>query len=532
MERYVIGVDFGTLSGRAVLADAGSGEIAAQHVCCYPHGVLPGPGPGWALHNPEDYLAALESTIPPLLKESGISGEQVAALAWDVTSCTMLPALADGTPLARLPDFRNRPHALVKLWKHLAAEEEARLIEDTAARDCPELLENYGGRVSAQWMLPKILQILREAPEVYDRTELFLEVNDWLVLVLTGTLSRSRCCAGFKNFFRPGRSDPLPLPRELSSRLESLREKLRGPVAAPWEAAGALLPGWALRLGLRPGTPVAAGIIDAHAGLLGSGVTEEGRLLMAMGTSICQLVSARERRIIPGIFGVVRDSVLPGLYTYEAGQACVGDLLDWFVRTSAPAPAAGTTDGDVHGLLCREAASLPPGSGGLLALDWWNGQRCPYGDDRLSGMMLGMTIHTTPVQQYRALMEATAYGARLILEGFESGGVPIREVTACGGIPRRNPLMMQIYADVLNRPIQIARQEQTTALGAAVLAASAAGLYPGPAEAAHAMTAPAETVYRPDAAAAAVYARLYAEYRKLAEYFARENPVMHRLRDG
>lgn len=529
MESYVIGVDFGTLSGRAVLASARSGEIAAQRALEYPHSILEGPAPGWALHVPEDYLTVLEGVVSPLLRDAGISPEQVSAIAWDATSCTVLPAMADGTPLASLPGFRENPHAYVKLWKHLTAEREARHIADAAARNCPELLEDYGGTVSAQWMLPKLLQILSEAPEVYARSDLFLEVTDWLTLALTGSLSRSRCCAGFKSFYRTGAGyPPVEFLKKLDRRLEHLyTEKLRGPVNAPWETAGRLRESWARRLGLRPGTPVAAGIIDAHAGLLGSGVTEAGQVLLAMGTSTCQMLFSREKSVIPGIFGVARDSVLPGLYTYEAGQACVGDLLDWFVRTSLPTRTAEDTN--IHTRLSQEAASLPPGSGGLLALDWWNGQRSPYGDDRLTGVMLGMTVRTTPVQQYRALMEATAYGTRLILETFQAGGISIRDVFACGGISRKNPVMLQIYADILNRPIRIARQEQTTALGAAILAASAAGLHSSPAEAVRAMTRPPETVYYPNPERAAAYDSLYREYRTLAEYFARENPVMHRL---
>ena len=534
MASYVIGVDFGSLSGRAVLVDSQNGTVAAQRTMDYPHGIMPGIGPGWALHDPADYLAVLEGTIPPLLEDAGVSPEQVAAIGWDVTACTMLPALADGTPLCRLPGLEEAPHAYVKLWKHLAAEGQARRIQETLSQDALDLLADYGGKVASQWMLPKMLQILEEAPALYGKADLFLEVSDWLTLVLTGELTRSSCFAGFKDFYSPERGYlPAELLEKLDPRLADLPEKLRGRVLPPWEAAGALGEPWAERLHLRPGTVVSAGIIDAHAGLLGSGVAEEGRLLMAMGTSTCHMLFSREKRPVPGICGVVGDSVLPGLYTYEAGQACVGDLLDWFVRQSLPAWAEAEAKArgvDVHTYLSAEAAALPPGSGGLLALDWWNGQRSPYVDDRLSGMMLGMTIRTTPAQQYRALMESTAYGTRLIVENFEQGGVPIRGVTACGGISRKNPLMLQLYADVLDRPITIAREEQTTALGAAILAASAAKLYPTPAEAVRAMTAPAETVYRPDPARAAAYDALYREYRVLAEYFAKDNPVMHHLK--
>lgn len=534
MAAYVIGVDFGSLSGRVVLVEGQSGTVAAQRTMDYPHGVMPGAGPGWALHDPMDYLAVLEGTIPPLLEDAGVFPEQVAAIGWDVTACTMLPTLADGTPLCRLPGLEKAPHAYVKLWKHLAAEEQARRIQEILIQYAPGLLADYGGRVASQWMLPKMLQILEEAPELYEKAELFLEVSDWLALELTGELTRSSCFAGFKNFYSLERGYlPAELLGKLDPRLSDLPEKLRGRVLPPWAAAGTLGEAWAERLHLRPGTIVSAGIIDAHAGLLGSGVAEEGSLLMAMGTSTCHMLFSREKRPVPGICGVVGNSVLPGLYTYEAGQACVGDLLDWFVRQSLPAWAEAEAKArgvDIHTYLSAEALTLPPGSGGLLALDWWNGQRSPYVDDSLSGMMLGMTIRTTPAQQYRALMESTAYGTRLILENFERSGVTVCNVVACGGISRKNSLMLQIYADVLGRPITIAREEQTTALGAAILAASAAKLHPTPAEAVRAMTAPAEVVYEPDPVRAAAYDVLYRKYCILAEYFAKENPVMHYLK--
>lgn len=532
---YVIGVDFGTLSGRAVLVDGRNGALMAQRVLEYPGGVRTGDGPGWALQDPDDYLRVLEGTIPPLLEEAGTDGGQVAAVGWDVTACTMLPALADGTPLCRLPEFRNQPHAWVKLWKHLAAEEQARRLEAAILTWDPALLEDYGGKVGAQWMVPKAMQILEEAPELYGRADLLLEVSDWLVLTLTGRLTRSSCFAGFKSFFRPERGYlPPEILRRLDPRLEGLGEKLRGCVRSPWETAGGLTESWARRLGLRPGTPVAAGIIDAHAGLPGCGIAGEGHLMMSVGTSACHMLLSRERRAIPGICGVVRDSVLPGLYAYEAGQASVGDLLDWYVRQALPAWAsegAREQGRSVHAFLAAGAEELSPGSGGLLALDWWNGQRSPYVNDRLSGLLLGLTMQTTPFQVYRALLEAAAYGARLIAETFERGGVPIRAVTACGGVARKSPLMMRIFADVLDRPISLAAEEQATALGTAVLAACAAGLHRTPEAAVQAMTCPPEIVYRPDPARAETYERLYREYRTLAEYFAVRNPVMQRLRE-
>lgn len=534
---YTIGLDFGTLSARAVLTDARNGRILAESVLEYPHGVMTEQGAGWALHDPMDYLAALEHTIPALLQESGVAPEKVAAIGWDVTACTMLPTLADGTPLSQTAEFASRPHAYVKLWKHLAAAPQARRIEELARREMPELLEDYGGKVSSQWMLPKVLQIAEEAPEVYEAADLFLEVIDWLTLVLTGNLVRSSCGVGFKSFWSRERGYPnAAFLKQLHPLMENLIEKqLRGPVCSPWEAAGELTEAWAKRLGLSPSTVVAASIIDAHAGLPGSGVAEEGTVLMSMGTSTCHMVFSKEKHSVSGICGVSKDSVLPGLYAYEAGQACVGDLLDWFVRNSVPArelEAAREQDVSIHAHLCAQAEQLPPGSNGLLALDWWNGQRSPYVDDCLRGLMLGMTIRTTPAEQYRALMESTAYGSRLILDTFEQGGVPIQKVVACGGISQKNPLMLQIYADVLNRPVHVTSQLQTAALGSAILAAAAARIYESPEQAVHSMTKPAEKTYRPNAGQAARYEALYQEYRILAEYFAKESPLMHRLTEA
>lgn len=534
MARYVIGVDFGTLSGRAVLVEAQSGQIAAEALMDYPHGVMTDQGPAWALQDPMDYLAVLENIIPELLRESSVKAEDVAAIGWDITSCTMLPTRSDGIPLCKTREFKNHPHAYVKLWKHLAAADQAWRIEELARQEAPELLTDYGGKVSSQWMLPKVLQIAEEAPEVYRAADLFLEVIDWLTLVLTGRLVRSSCSAGFKSFWsKDSGYSKVEFLKQLHPLLEDLvKTRLCGQICCPWEAAGGLTEEWAKRLGLSPGTVIAAGIIDAHAGLLGSGIVEDGTALMSMGTSTCHMVFSKENYRVAGICGVSKDSVLPERYAYEAGQACVGDLLDWFVNNSVPArefEQARAQDVDIHTYLCQKAELLPPGANGLLALGWWNGQRSPYVDDRLSGLMLGLTIRTTPPEQYRAFMESTAYGARLILNTFEQSGVPIRKVMACGGISQKNPLMMQIYADILNCSIHVTSQLQTAALGAAILAASAARLHETPEAAVQAMTKPAEKIYIPNAERAACYESLYREYCALAEYFARESPVMHRL---
>lgn len=529
-KNYVIGVDFGTLSGRAVLVEADTGRIAGQKEHRYAHGVMtrrPGGadlGPGWAIQDPRDYLEVLEKTIPALLRETGTAGEKVAGIGFDVTSCTILPVLGDGTPLCETRDYAAEPHAYIKMWKHHSADRQAGIIEAWAKKQDPALLERYGGKVSSQWMLPKVLQILEEAPEVYRDCERILEVVEWLPLVLTGTLRRNTCCAGFKNFWDPEKGYPdQRFFTGLDQRLQNLvSTKLRGEMAAPWEPVGQLTAEWAGKLGLTTGTVVAAGIIDAHSGILGSGITEPGRLMMILGTSACHMLLWPGEVKVPGICGSCRDGILPGLYAYEAGQACVGDMLDWFVCNQVPGAYAAQAEKrgvTIHQLLTAQAQELRPGESGLLALDWWNGQRTPLVDDRLTGVMLGQTLRTTPAEQYRALMEAAAFGARLVLETFENAGMKAAEIVACGGIARKNELMMQIYADVLGRPIRVADSDQCSALGAAILAAAASGLYETPAQAVQGMTKQGERVYRPNAEHARTYGRLYELYKELSAYF-------------
>ena len=536
---YVIGVDFGTLSGRTVLVEADTGCIAGQKEYSYLHGVmprLPGGEPlgdGWALQDPADYMQVLEETIPDLLRETGVRGEQVAGLGCDVTSCTILPARSDGTPLCRLERFWEHPHAYVKLWKHHCAQPQARRIEQMAKAAEPSLLDRYGGKVSSQWMLPKVLQILEEAPEVYEACDLLLEAVDWLSFQLTGNLRRNTCCAGFKSFWTHGKGYPAQdFLIGLDSRLENLvSQKLRGVMAAPWEAVGTLTPYWAKRLGLSPRTVVASGIIYAHAGVLGCGITEGNRLMLVLGTSSCHVLLSEKEVMIPGICGSCYEGILPGYYAYEAGQACVGDMLEWFIRNNVPAAYAVQAREEsvsLHQFLSRQAALLRPGESGLLALDWWNGQRTPLVNDLLTGAILGMTMETTPAEQYRALLEAAAFGAKWVLETFETAGLTVEEIVSCGGITHKNPLMMQIYADVLDRPIRVADSRQCTALGASILAAVATGLYEVPADAVKALTAPGTTVYLPCPAHAERYRELYRCHRALTAFFSK-NSIMEEL---
>ena len=365
-------------------------------------------------------------------------------------------------------------------------------------------------------------------------TDIFLEAGDWLTWQLTGQLCRNSCAAGFKQFWAD--NGQLPTAEYLSAldqRFPALVQRtLRGQVCAPWEAAGSLTPRWAQRLGLTEHTVVAAGIIDAHAAVVGSGVCRAGQALLILGTSACQLLLDKRPISVPGICGYAKDAIVPDLYAYESGQPCVGDLFDWFVHHAASAQAfqdAEECGMNLHELLSERAARLVPGQSGLVALDWWNGQRTPFVDDDLSGMMLGMTLRTRPEEQYRALLESAAFGTRLIFDTYRKATLETEEIIVCGGIARKNPLLMQIYADVLRRPVQVSSSDQACALGAAILAAAAGGCHETLHHAMEAMAAKPQIVYRPREENAAIYDRLYEIYATLARHFAQETDIMHRL---
>lgn len=544
-KRHVLGLDFGTLSGRALLVEVDTGRAAATAVHPYRHGViethLPGEKlrlpPATALQHPADYLEVLAVTIPEVLRAAKIKPEQVVGLGVDFTSCTMLPARADGTPLCLERRWRKNPHAWVKLWKHRAAQPEADAINQLGqARDEP-FLTALGGRYSSEWFFSKLLETVRAAPEVYDAAARFIEAGDWLVGQLCGTEQRSLSAAGFKamrvcddgkgGWTYPGRN----FFRALHPKLERVvAEKMTAPLLPPGARAGGLTAEMAKLTGLREGTSVAVANIDAHAAVPACGVTTPGRMVMIMGTSTCHLLLGKERHEIPGMCGVVEHGVVPGRWGYEAGQAGVGDLFAWYVNHGAPASvereaqAAGL---GVYEFLEAEAARLLPGESGLLALDWWSGCRSVLMDSSLSGLLLGATTATRPAEIYRALQEATAFGTRKIIEAFTGAGVAIDELVACGGLAQKSPHLMQLYADVTGRPIRVAASEQTCALGAAMYAAVAAGAHPDLAAAAARMAQMESKIVRPRPATKPTYDRLYAEYTGLHDWFGRdENSAM------
>nr|WP_245530637.1 ribulokinase [Alicyclobacillus acidocaldarius] len=548
MGKYSIGVDYGTQSGRAVLVEIGTGREIATAVKEYTHGVmdeyLPDGvtrlEPDWALQHPRDYLEVLEETIPRLLRESGVRPEDVIGIGIDFTSCTMLPIRADGTPLCLEPRFERHPHAYVKLWKHHAAQDEANKLNEIARERGEAFLARYGGKISSEWMIPKIWQILDEAPEIYDAADAMVEATDWIVMQLTGKLVRSSCPAGYKSIWHKRTGYPSPdFFRALHPRLERVvEEKLWGPILPIGSRAGELTEAMARRIGLLPGTPVAVGNVDAHVSMPAVGITEPGKMLMIIGTSTCHVLLGTEERAVPGMCGVVEDGIIPGYMGYEAGQSCVGDHFEWWIENGVPPTywdEARREGIGIHELLTRKAAKLRPGETGLLALDWWNGNRSTLVDADLTGLLIGATLATKPEDIYRALIEATAFGTRMIVETFRASGVPVDEMYACGGIAQKNALMMQIYADVLNMPIYIGASTQAPALGAAMFGAVAAGKarggYDSIEDAAREMGSVREKPYVPNPSAVKVYDELYREYARLYDYFGRgENHVMKVLK--
>ena len=550
MASYVIGVDFGTESGRAVVIDATDGRELGSSVYPYSNGVidefLPKPdddvrlAPEWALQDPDDYLRTLRHAVPAAIAAAGIDAGDVIGVGTDFTACTMMPVMADGTPLATVPAFRRDPHSWVKLWKHHAAQPEADRINATARERGEEWLPRYGGKISSEWFYSKALQILDEAPDVYEAADRLVEAADWVIWRLTGVELRNSCTAGYKAIW--SKADGFPSEEyfaALDPRMATIvDDKMGREVVSIGDRAGELTVEAAGWTGLRPGTAVAVANVDAHVSVPAVTVTEPGRMVMVMGTSTCHLVLGEKQANVEGMCGVVEDGILPGLFGYEAGQSGVGDIFAWFVENLVPAEYFETAEReglDVHQVLEREAAALAPGQSGLVALDWVNGNRSVLVDVDLSGLILGATMATKAHEVYRALIEATAFGTRTIIESFEASGVPINDIVACGGLPDKNKLLMQIYADITKREFSIAASTQAPALGSSMWAAVAAGAanggYESIEDATAAMARLRDEHYAPDPVAAAVYDELYAEYKTLHDYFGRgTNDAMKRLR--
>ncbi len=540
---YTIGIDFGTLSGRAVLVDVADGTEVATAVFDYPNGVidhvLPGSDkplpPEWALQDPLDYIETVKQTVPAVLKESGVPAAEVVGVGIDFTACTMLPVKADGTPLRALPEWADNPHAWVKLWKHHASQPQADQINETARQMGESWLNRYGGKISSEWFFSKALQILQEAPAIYQAADRLLEATDWVIWQLTGVETRNACTAGYKAMVQdghyPSRDYFAALHPEFANVID---DKMTRDFAELGSRAGGLTSAMAAATGLKEGTAVAVANVDAHVTAPAVKATDPGIMVMIMGTSTCHIMSGTELKEVDGMCGVVHGGIIPGLYGYEAGQSGVGDIFAWFVDHAVPPEyhaAAADANLNLHEYLEQEAGKQAVGEHGLVALDWWNGNRSTLVDANLSGLLLGMTLATRAPDIYRALIEATAFGTREIIEAFEERGIEVRELVAAGGLPEKNLLLRQIYADVTGRPFKLAGSDQAPALGSAMHAAVAAEVYPDIQAAAAKMGKLSDQVISPIPENKAAYDQLYAEYKLLYEYFGRgANDAMKRLK--
>jgi L-ribulokinase len=528
--QYVIGLDYGTNSVRALIVDVENGAEVGTAVWNYAHGnqgILLSRDPNLARQHPADYLAGAESTVRAALEQAratvpNFDASQVIGIGVDTTGSTPIPVDENGIPLAFEEKFEGNLNALAWLWKDHTSVNEAKEITHLAEEMRPQFLAKCGGTYSSEWFWSKLLHCLRVDPEVFDAAYTWVECADWIPAMLTGTQSPTDltvgvCAAGHKAMYH-GEWGGYPDTEFLSSldpKLAELRGRLKNEAQTIDRPVGGLSEEWAQKLGLNAGTPVAVGAFDAHLGGVGAGIAP-GVLVKTIGTSTCDLMVVpgdQQLADIPGLCGIVPGSILPGDYGLEAGQSAVGDIFNWFVNYLK----AGT-----HEELTEAAGALKPGESGLLALDWNNGNRTILVDQRLTGLLLGQTLYTTPGEIYRALIEATAFGALTIINRFEEYGVPVERVINCGGIAEKNGVVMQIYADVTGRPMKISRSAQTCALGAAIAGAVSAGRYSSYADAQNAMTGLKEVEYTPNPEAHAVYQQLYKLYRDIHDAFGTE----------
>ncbi|MCO7238994.1 ribulokinase [Aeromicrobium sp. CnD17-E] len=546
-DAYVVGVDYGTLSGRALVVRVSDGTELGSAVHPYRHAVLERSlpssltggaevalEPDWALQVPQDYREVLQVAVPAAVEAAGVDPSRVIGIATDFTACTMVPTRADGTPLNEVDGYADRPHAYVKLWKHHAAQAQADRINALAEQRGESWLARYGGLLSSEWELAKGLQLLEEDPDVYARTERWVEAADWIVWQLCGAYVRNACSAGYKGVLQDGAYPSADFLAALNPAFADYVEtKVEQPIGQLGDRAGSLSARAAAWTGLPEGIAVAVGNVDAHVSAPAAQAVDHGQMVAIMGTSTCHVMSAGVLREVPGMCGVVDGGIVAGSWGYEAGQSGVGDIFGWFVEHGVPpyvhaeAAAAGRS---VHEHLTALAAEQEVGEHGLVALDWHSGNRSVLVDHELSGLVVGQTLATRPEDVYRALIEATAFGTRTIIEAFTSSGVPVEELVVAGGLSK-NHLLMQVYADVTRLPLSVVGSEQGPALGSALHAAVAAGAYADIRAAAKAMGSVQRGVFVPDEESALAYDALFAEYTALHDHFGRGgNDVMHRLR--
>jgi len=540
-EKYVIGVDYGTLSGRALVVRTSDGKEMGSAVFEYPNAVMDRVlnssgaqlGPDWALQDPLDYVEVLKNAVPAAVKAAGINAADVVGIATDFTASTPLPVHEDGTPFSTTDEYRNNPHAYVKLWKHHAAQPHADRINNLARERNEKWMPRYGGQISSEWELAKGLQLLEEAPDIYNKMYKFVEAADWIIWQLCGKYVRNACTAGYKGNLQDGQYPSKEFFKALNPAFENFEEKISHTIGQLGDAAGTLTEEAAKWTGLPVGIAVAVGNIDAHVTAPAAKATTPGQMVAIMGTSTCHVMNHDAITEVPGMCGVVDGGIVSGLYGYEAGQSGVGDIFAWYVNNQVPQKYfddAKAANKSVHQHLTDLAAKQPIGGHGLVALDWHSGNRSVLVDHELSGVLIGATLTTTTEEVYRALLESTAFGTRMIIDTFAKSGVPVKEFIVAGGL-LKNAFLMQMYSDVTRLPLSTIDTDQGPALGSAIHAAVAAGLYKDVNTAAEAMGKVNKHVYTPNEEAAKQYDKLYAEYAELHDYFGRgANNVMKRLK--
>ena len=545
MRKIALGLDFGTLSVRALFLDVETGEEISTAVFVYPHGVMtrelpdgtPLP-PHFALEHPQDFLDGLKAVIPAGLEAGKILPEEVIGIGVDVTTATVLAVDEQWIPLSEYPEFAGRPEAWMKLWKHHGADEMADRMLQVARERGESWLDYYGGWLSCELFMPKAVELAVKDPEVFARTDTLVEAADWLVFQLTGEKTRSIALAGCNSLYRQDTGYPsAEYFREVCPEAEMVPDKLKGRMAPLGSCVGYLLPEMGRELGLRPGTPVGAAMIDSHAAVMGCGASRIGDMVSTIGTSANNMLNAEAGPGIPGIYSGAMDANIPGVFGYEGGQNWVGDALAWFVESCVPGSyyeAAKAEGMNIHTYLQQKAAKLAIGESGLIALDWFNGVRSPLMDYSLTSAIVGLTMETKPEEIYRALIEGAIFGNKRIIDTYEEAGCPVNRIIAAGGIPMKNPLMMQIYADVTGKDIYLCGSNESCARGSAFLGAAAAGPevygYRDIYELIELLGSVSDVVYHPIPQNVERYGRLYQIYLKLSEEMAREDSGMRDLR--
>ncbi len=548
-KKYTIGIDFNATSVRAVLVDVSDGTIAATSSCPYSNGIITKKLPntdipleeGWALQNPQDYIIALKRTVPKIMKESQIDPDQIVGIGTAFVGSTLIPTTSDGTPLALIEDYAREPHAWPKHFQHQAAKEKALRLTQLAADRFETFLDRYGGKLNQEWFFPKAWEIYDESSSIYNAADRLIEASDWIVWQLTGVESRNLCAAGYKALW--SKSEGFPLETYFSAMDPDLAnivdDKMKREITPLGQEVGVLTEEASKWMGLVPGIPIASGVLSNHAAVPAATVAEPGKMAIILGSNFFHMILSKKEYRVPGMCGMVEDGVVPGLFAYEACQAGGGNHFSWFINNAIPesySKEARTKNINIYQLMEEKAAALKPAEAGLVALDWCDGNRSILVDKELSGLILGYSLNTKPEEIYRSLLEATTFGTRKIFETFIASGVPINEIIVAGGKPTANKLLLNIMANVTRTEIKIAESTHTSALGAAMYAAVAAGEsrggYPTIQDASKKMAHLSSESFIPNNNDKKTYNRLYSEYTLLHDYFGYgHNNAMKRLRN-